>query len=239
MFSFKASLLVCITVVALTPAVFADTIVVAFSDPVLSGMVESYPKAGQETFIDNTRTAAYGVHNGKAGSFLLWGTSRLSEPYQTFSELLVVGGTIPADTSGPFELATLTYTNGDSANETAIFGATISFYDNVISPSTFLGSDQLIITNTANVFGRPGGLGHGDDDYIAICGHQSNLCATPVEAVESSEGGSSVTVQLFGTLAVGSSSQAATPEPGSFSLILTGGLAGSWLWKRRRSARNA
>jgi hypothetical protein len=200
-------------------------------------MVESYPRAGQEIFTDNTHTAAYGIHNSKGGSFLLWGTSRFSEPYQTFSELLVVGGTIPADTSVPFELATLTYTNGDSSNTSAIFGATISFYENVISPATFLGSDQLIITNTANVFGRPGRLGHGDDDYIAICGHQSNLCATPVEAVESSEGGSSVTVHLVGTF--GSTSGTVTPEPGAFSLMLTGGMAGAWLLKRRRSARTA
>ena len=232
MSSLIALLLVCFSAVAVTPAAFADTIVVAFSDPVLSGMVENSPKAGQETFVDNTRTAAYGIRNSMAGSLLLWGTSELSEPYQAFSELLIVGNTIPADTSAPFELATLTYTNGSSANDTEIFGATVSFYDNVISASTYLGSDQLMITNTGNVFGRPGDLARGDDDYIAICGNKSNLCATPIAAVESSEGGTSVTVDLFGTL---STVPAPTPEPGSFSLMLTGGLAGAWVWKCRRS----
>jgi hypothetical protein len=229
-----ASLLFCVTVAAVTPVAFADTIVVVFSNPVLSGTVENYPNAGQATFIDNTDTAAYGIRNSKSGSFLVWGTSDIPEPYQTFSELLIVGATIPADTSLPFELATITYTNGSSANDTEIFGATISFYDNVISPATFLGSDQLIITNTGNVFGRPGDLTHGDDDYIAICGNQSNLCATSVEAIESSEGGTSVTVDLFGTLTVPA---VTTPEPGSFSLMLTGGLASLGLWKRTRSAQ--
>jgi hypothetical protein len=249
-------------VFSLAPLALADTIVTTFSNPVLAGSIVNIPAAGQTTYMDDTATAVYTISNGPTVSSLQWGSFSAGETSQQFSELTLTGSSIPSDVSTPFQLGTLTYTNGTSDIGTVIFGATLNFYDNTVSAASFLGSDQIIITTTSNVFGVPGGLANGDDDYINICGNQSNICATSIEAVEASQGGAGVTVNLFGTIvgdpmadidfvqlapgqdpltngflgsdpAVG----AQLPEPGSFSLLLTGGLAGSsWLWKRRRSA---
>lgn len=177
------------------------TIVAAFSNPVLAGTVANNPAAGQNTFEDNTGTAVYAISNSTAGSSLSWGSYPGSEPFQEFSELSFVGSAIPSDITDPFQLGTIAFTNGTSVDGTTIFDATLSFYYNTIGSSTFLGSDQVIITTTINVFGVPGGLTDGDDDYINICGNNSSICATSIEAVESSEGGTGVTVNLFGTIA--------------------------------------
>jgi hypothetical protein len=232
---FMTPLLFLLAAVAFAPVASADTIVAVFSDPVLAGMIPSHSAPGR-TYLNNIGTAVYNISNSAAGSSLRWGTAT-PERYQTYSELLLIGDTIPSDTSVPFSLATLTYTNGTSADVTGIFGASISFYDGYISAATFLGADQLIITNTANYFGHPGGVTTGDDDFISICGNNSSLCLSPVEAVESSEGGTTVTVDLFGTIPA--NSMGITPEPGSFTLLLTGCVAGTWLFKRRWPAPRA
>jgi hypothetical protein len=260
------SLFLGVAVFSLAPranaTVIVDKIVTTFSNPALQGSIVNLPVAGQTTYLDNTATAVYTINNGPTVSSLSWGSFSAGEASQEFSELTFAGGGIPSDPSSPFQLGTLTYTNGTSDLDTVIFGGTLNFYSNTVSSATFLGSDQVIITTTSNVFGVPGGLATGDDDYINICGNQSNICTTSIEAVEASEGGTGLTVDLFGTIvgdpmadidfaqldpgqspltngflgndaAVG----AQLPEPGSFSLLLTGGLAGSsWLWKRRRSA---
>ena len=246
---------------AVATMVPADNIVVTFSNPVLSGSIPNDPVAGHSTIFNNSGTAVYTISNGTAASSLSWGTFSAGENAQEFSELTFAGSPIPSDPSNQFQLGTLTYTNGTSDIDSVIFGATLNLYSGSVSSANFLGSDQITITTTNNIFGVPGGLTNGDDDYINICGNQSNICNTSIEAVESSEGGTGVTVNLFGTIVgdpmadidfaqlapgqnpltngflgndppVGGN----VPEPGSFSLLLTGGLAGSsWLWKRRRS----
>jgi hypothetical protein len=247
---------------AIATKVPANNIVVTFSNPVLSGSIPNYPAAGQTSVLNNTGTAVYSISNGASVSSLSWGTFSSGETSQEFSELTFTGSPIPGDPSNQFQLGTLTYTNGTSDIDSVIFGATINLYSGTVSPATFLGSDQIIITTTNNVFGVPGGLTTGDDDYINICGNQSNICNTSIEAVEASEGGTGLTVDLLGTivgdpmadidfvnLAPGQNPLTNgflgtdppigghVPEPGSFGLLLTGGMAGSsWLWRRRRSA---
>jgi hypothetical protein len=243
---------------AIATMIPANNIVVTFSNPVLTGSIPNDPVAGQSTFLNNTGTAVYTISNGAAASSLSWGTFSAGESAQEFSELTFAGSPIPSNPASQFQLGTLTFTNGTSDIDSVIFGATLNLYSNTVSSATFLGSDQITITTTNNIFGVPGGLSNGDDDYINICGNQSNICNTSIEAVESSEGGTGVTVNLFGTITgdpmadidlvqlaqgqnPGTNGFLGTdppvggqvPEPGSFGLLLTGGLAGLRLFKRR------
>lgn len=183
-------------------SVMQGTILGIFSNPVLTGSVADDPASGQSTYEDNTGTAVVGINNSTNptlfgtppeqayGSVLVWGANPGN------SELDFFGAQIPANYASPFQLGTLTFTNGTSALNSLIFGATLSFYDNTVSPSTFLGSDQIVITTTSNVAGSP----PLDDDYLNICGNNSDICATSIEAVESTEGGTGVTVNFTGTI---------------------------------------
>ena len=77
-----------------------------------------------------------------------------------------------------------------------IFGATISFYSGSVSPQTFLGTDTISINTTSNLLQSNA----QDSDYINICGNQSNICGKSIQAIESSQGGTGVTVDLYGTI---------------------------------------
>ena len=112
---------------------------------------------------------------------------------------MFVGATIPSNQTN-FNIGSLTFLNGTSDLPTLIFGVNMNFYAGSVSSANFLGSDTIVITTTSNVFGVPGGLTNGDDDYINICGTFSQICGTSIEAVESSEGGTGVTVNLTGTI---------------------------------------
>ena len=211
------------SVSAYATGVSSNNIVMTFSDPVLAGDIANYPGAGQTTYFDDTSTAVYTISNGTGSSSLSWGSYPGTPTFQTYSEITFTGSAIPGVVTSPFQLGTIVYTNGTSEDGTGIFGATLNFYDGTIDPSTYLGSDQLIITSTANVFGVPGGLTDGDDDYINICGNDSNICGTSIEAVESSEGGTGVTVDLMGTLDFNVTSVELAPGQNS----LTNGFLGS------------
>ena len=153
-----------------------------------------------------------------------------------------------------FRLGTFTFTNGTSALNQLVFGFTISFYDTVVGPTSFLGSDQIVITTTSDITGGA----PGDDDYVNICGTFSSICGTSIEAVETSEGGTGVTVNLTGaiigdptltingvSLATGQAGGtngfigtdpaigAITPEPGTWTMFC--GAAALAMWRRIRS----
>lgn len=239
----------------------ANTILGVFSDPVLAGSVANDPTIGQSTYMDNTGTALFFIDNPnnptlggtppqqQFGNFVLWGTS-------ANSEIDFFGAQIPADPSTPFQLGTFTYTNGTSNLNQLVFGFTISFYDTVVGPTSFLGSDQIVITTTNDVTGGA----PGDDDYVNICGTFSSICNTSIEAVETSEGGTGVTVNLTGTivgdptltidavsLATGETGTtngfigndpaigAITPEPGTWTTF--GGAVVLAIWKCFRSKK--
>jgi len=184
-------------------SVTLGTILGIFSDPVLAGQIANDPTLGSTAYLDNTGTASVGIANSTDptlccttplqqayGSVLVWGST------PGFSELDFFGSAIPADYTDPFQIGTLTFNNGTSALNSLIFGVTLSLYDNTVSDSTFLGSDQIIITTTNNVAGTP----PLDDDYINICGPNSSICGSSIEAVESTEGGTGVTVYFTGTI---------------------------------------
>ena len=192
-------------------------------------------------------------------SVLVWGASSGNSGPDTFSDLIFFGGVIPADLTQSFQLGTITFANGTSDLNSLIFGATLSFYANTVNPLTFLGSDQVIITTTSNVAGSQ----PVDNDYLNICGNSSNICANSIEAVESTEGGSGLTVNLVGrivgdpvlfldsvslasgqtagengTIGANPPTGAAVPEPATWTM-LAGALALGLGVIRQRASSNA
>ena len=182
-------------------------IIVTFSGAVLQGTVANDPTAGSNTFLDNTSTAVFSysndvVNNNVASSSLIWGQfTGTNTGFQPFSDLVFVGNNIPSThATTSFNLGSLTFLNGTSDLTSLIFGATMNFYAGSVTSANFLGSDNIVITTTSNIFGVPGGLTNGDDDYVNICGTFSSICGTSIEAVESSENGTGVVVNLSGTI---------------------------------------
>jgi hypothetical protein len=264
LFAVITALLCCSSVKA---NVIQGTILGIFSSPALIGSIANDPALGQSTVLDNTNTAVYSINNSTdptlggtplqqlTGSALNWGVLTGSSGPSTFSTLTFFGRQIPANINTPFQLGTITFSNGTSDLNSLIFGATLSFYDNVVSPSTFLGSDRIYITTTNNIAGTP----PVDDDYINICGNNSNICASSIEAVEATEGGTGVTVYLFGTIVgdpminIGSVALApnqsgatngfigtdppiganTSPEPGTWTLLAAGLALGIFRLRRK------
>jgi hypothetical protein len=179
-----------------------EQIIATFSNPIFAGSVANDPVAGASTYMDNTSTAVYNINNGTTSSNMNWGSySGNASGFLPDSVLVFVGNTIPSTASTTaFSVGSLTYLNGTSDLDTLLFGATINFYAGSVSTGNFLGSDTMVFTTTNNIFGVPGGLANGDDDYVNICGTFSSICGTSIEAVESSEGGTGVVVNLMGTI---------------------------------------
>jgi PEP-CTERM motif len=252
------------------------TIIGVFSDVGASGEYLNSPALGEAQYVNNAGTAVYSITNSSAtsvygspptqttGSSLKWGTYPAGEgvsPDEAYSELNFFGGVVPSDIHEPFQIGTITFLNGTSILSSQIFSADISFYDNTVSPSTYLGTDQIYISTTNNFYQATS----QDADWINICGNGSNICNTRVEAVETYEGGTGVTADLYGSIVgdptlaissvamapgqtatgngfIGEGRQMATsvPEPSTWAMLLAGfaglGFAG---WRARRSAAQA
>jgi hypothetical protein len=185
---------------------FTGTIIGVFSNPVLAGNVLNDPAVGQLAYMDNTSTAVTGTATSGgsacAGSnTLCWGLSTSGvAANQSYSELVFAG---TAGYNGSGKIGTITFLNGTSDLDTLIFGGTLSFYENTVSPATFVGSDNVIISTTSNQYSGTGltqAQLQTDADYINICGNTSNICNSSIEAYEDSEGGTSLTVDLSATL---------------------------------------
>jgi len=227
------------------------TIIGIFGDVVTSGYVLNNPSLGQRTFFDNAGTAFSAIVNStnpttggtpplqSTGSALIWGDDNAG--FGQPSTLDFFGAPIPPDVTQNFHIGRLTFGNGTSGLSSLIFGATISFYDGSVSPETFLGTDTISITTTSNL----GQSTAQDSDYINICGNQSNICQSSINGVEASQGGTGVTVDLFGTIVgdpqllinsveltigqsdltngfIGTDLPVGTPEPGTLALLLSG-----------------
>jgi hypothetical protein len=184
------------------------TIVAIFSSETTSGNVLNDPSAGLTTFLNNNSTATLGDNAGDGGQptptmpqELGWGhNSDFTAAGE--STLTFQGATIASNQNlqVPFLLGTITYKNGTSDLNSLIFGASIGFYINGFQDFEALGADSIVINTTDDIFGVPGGLANGDDDYINICGNNSNICSNSIEAVEETEGGRGLTVDLYGTI---------------------------------------
>ena len=218
----------------LTPG---GTIIGIFSDPIYSGFVTHDPTiSSPPVYFDNSATAplSLSIVNSTdptlagtpalqaTGSKLQWGSDASVDPSEQFSELIFFGAPIPANIHQPFEAGVITYLNGTSNLNSLIFGASLSLYDNVVSPQTYLGTDTVIITTTSNL-----GVSLAQDaDYINICGNGSNICGSSIEAYEDSEGGTGVTAVLQGQI-VGDPQLQFTDVTVSPDQLATGGLVGN------------
>jgi len=218
----------------LTPG---GTIIGIFSDPIYSGFVTHDPTiSSPPVYFDNSATAplSLSIVNSTdptlAGtpalqateSKLQWGSDASVDPSEQFSELIFFGAPVPANIHQPFEAGVITYLNGTSNLNSLIFGASLSLYDNVVSPQTYLGTDTVIITTTSNL-----GVSLAQDaDYINICGNGSNICGSSIEAYEDSEGGTGVTAVLQGQI-VGDPQLQFTDVTVSPDQLATGGLVGN------------
>ena len=218
----------------LTPG---GTIIGIFSDPIYSGFVTHDPTiSSPPAYFDNSATAplSLSIVNSTdptlagtpalqaTGSKLQWGSDASVDPSEQFSELIFFGAPIPANIHQPFEAGVITYLNGTSNLNSLIFGASLSLYDNVVSPQTYLGTDTVIITTTSNL-----GVSLAQDaDYINICGNGSNICGSSIEAYEDSEGGTGVTAVLQGQI-VGDPQLQFTDVTVSPDQLATGGLVGN------------
>lgn len=254
----------------LTPG---GTIIGVFSDPIYSGFVTHDPNiSSPPTYFDNSATAplSLSIVNSTdptlagtpalqaTGSKLQWGSDSSVDPSEQFSELIFFGAPVPANIHEPFEAGVITFLNGTSDLTSLIFGASLSLYDNVVSPQTYLGTDTVIITTTSNL---DVDLAQ-DADYINICGNGSNICGSSIEAYEDSEGGTGVTAVLQGQIVgdpqlqflsvtvspdqlatgglVGNEAAGGVPEPSTWAMIILGfagiGLVG---YRTRRASRAA
>jgi len=218
----------------LTPG---GTIIGIFSDPIYSGFVTHDPTiSSPPVYFDNSATAplSLSIVNSTdptlagtpalqaTGSKLQWGSDASVDPSEQFSELIFFGAPVPANIHQPFEAGVITYLNGTSNLNSLIFGASLSLYDNVVSPQTYLGTDTVIITTTSNL-----GVSLAQDaDYINICGNGSNICGSSIEAYEDSEGGTGVTAVLQGQI-VGDPQLQFTDVTVSPDQLATGGLVGN------------
>jgi hypothetical protein len=167
-----------------------EQIVGVFSNPVLFGNVANDPSLGQTTFFDNTGRATVTANGGT----LTWG-SLAGGGSGSFSVLNFFGSTVPASgniDTVPFQIGTITFSNGTSDLTSLIFGAKLSFYVTSASPQNLIGTDNVVITTTSNL----GNSISQDADYINICGPGSNICGLSISAFENSAS----TANLFGTI---------------------------------------
>jgi hypothetical protein len=217
----------------LTPG---GTIIGIFSNPIYSGFVTHDPNISSSTYFDNSATAplSLSIVNSTdptragtpalqaTGSKLQWGSDASVDPSESFSELIFFGAQIPSNIHQPFEAGVITYLNGTSNLNSLIFGASLSLYDNSVSPENYLGTDTVIITTTSNI----GAALAQDADYINICGNGSNICGSSIEAYEDSQGGTGVTATLMGQI-VGDPQLQFTDVTVSPDQLATGGLVGA------------
>jgi hypothetical protein len=187
-------------------SVVPTTIIGEFGGVITNGNVLHSPDIFSSTAFDNAGSAVFAISNStttattgnppiqSTGSALIWGDDAAGAGQP--STLDFFGAVIPSNINQPFFIGRLTFSNGTSSLGSIIFGATISFYDGTVSPENFLGTDTIVINTTANI----GASTAQDADYLNICGNQSNICDNSIDAVESSQGGNGLTVDLFGTI---------------------------------------
>jgi hypothetical protein len=264
LFGFTLTLaVICLAVPAWADIAQGDQIVAEFSNVVVAGAVANDPGIGNLTYMDNTGTAVYNISsNVFTNNELTWG----STPGGSTLIFFGTGESVPVDQSDPFLVGSLLFVNGESALNTLIFGATLTFYDQsgVDSSLTEIQSFNLVITTTSNQYA---GVANPttdqlqtDADYVNICGSVGGLCGESLEAYEFAEDpGAYIYVNLYGTISgdpqlgltsasllegsagiIGNEAPLGTvPEPSSVLLLLTALLGGIGVELRRRSSARA
>jgi hypothetical protein len=169
--------LVSLTLLAAQTKSDADTIVGVWSNPVFAGAVAD-GATGALTFQNNTGSSVVSITSN--ATTISWGTftpggitsppgqpnpagCAVIAPTPCASTLTFTGGTVPADPTIPFQIGTITFTNGTSNLDSLIFGATLTFFRT--SSSNPIGSDFVNFATTANT-GTPA----QNADYITFSG---------------------------------------------------------------------
>jgi hypothetical protein len=152
----------------------ADTLTGVWSDPIFAGNI--LETNGSLTFSNNTGSAVYsgiGTNTISYGTYTSNGITSppgvpspagcaLIAPVSCQTTISFTGAILPANLSQPFNLGTITYTNGTSNIDSLLFGATLSFYIG----STFVGSEFVDFATTRN-----GGVSQAADaDYVTFSG---------------------------------------------------------------------
>jgi hypothetical protein len=144
--------------------------------------------------IDNTSTAPPFIEPPppQSNNTLRWGTMDTVPPDKNFSMVTFEGGKVPpldqlhsdcsqTNISHCFKVGQFKFLNGESQSNSVIFGVTLNFYDNAVSPANSLGSMDVLISATVNT-------GTDDSDYVNICGNNSMICnATITKSLNADE----------------------------------------------------
>jgi hypothetical protein len=140
-----------------------------WSDPIFSGCIRD-PITGQQTCLDNTTSARYSIENRTLFGFqsnIFSGicTSACGVTYGT-SSIRFSGGVIPPNReTTPFVLGGISFVNGTSFIDTAIFGARLSLFATNEFETAYLGEEIVRINYTANT-GNPA----QNADYLTFSG---------------------------------------------------------------------
>jgi hypothetical protein len=167
-------------IVGTTPAVTqsAPYIIGEWSNPVLTGF-DTDAATGTLRYINNNGTAVDSISTtGTQNDTISWGTytyptaatgcAFLQTYYSTSCQSTITfAGTasIPSDPTLPFQIGTLTYTNGTSDLNSLIFGATLTFFKVTGGSQTEIGSDFVDFATTSNT-----GTMAQNADYITLSG---------------------------------------------------------------------
>lgn len=156
----------------------------------------------------STAPATTFITNGANGSTLQWGTGSVT--YGTdYSTVEFIGAAVPLeDTTTPVLLGSIVYLNGTSNSNSIISGADLTFSLDGVT----LGSDQVIITSTTNLYSNELNLtpaqAQNDADYVNVCGNGSNICSIGIQAYEDTEGfngvpfSTPIVADLYGTYSI-------------------------------------
>lgn len=254
----KLASVIAITVIALAYAgsasavtIVGDPIYAQWENPVTTGTVLDGATGKVYTVWTDPSTAVFnlGASSPSASTTIQSGASSATPPPPTYSSVTFTGNPqIPA-TKGtvPFQLGSISYTNGTSNLGTGLFGATLVLYaHDALLGNVPIGSLNFSFTGTVN-----DGSQAQNADYLNIQGVSQSFNvyegATATGGISGEIVGDPMVTDLFFTLDLnqdadgflGTNSPApAAPLPTTLPLLASGlGAMGLFGWRRQQKAQ--